>query len=404
MPAFTYTAKDQQGKLINGTLEAESRSAVTTRLQAMDLFPVEIQSTQDEDNGVLSGRHAQAVKSADLMEFYRQMSDLIGAGVPLVKALTIVKNQLPNPTLAAVVGQVSADVQGGLTFANALDRHPGLFNKLAVAMVRVGEAGGMLDETLTRVADHAEAQEELKGKIKGALAYPVIMVIVGIGAISVLLTYVMPKVAQIFRELDQTLPLMTEVLMSVCDFLQNHWLTLLIGLAVAMFAFRRFIATEAGGRKFHWFLLRLPMIGELILKREIAAFTRTLGSLLRNGVPILNALNISAEVMSNVPVREAIEKIPESITQGSGMAPALRASPLFPPVVVNMVAVGEETGQLPEVLLRVARSYESQVDRAIKLLTSYIEPVIILMMGLLVGYVVISMLLPIFSIDPTRGM
>lgn len=407
MPTFTYKAKDRKGEMINGSLEADSRAAVSARLQTMGYFPVDIRSS-DAAGGVGGKRGAKArggrIKSVELASFYRQMSDLIGAGVPLVKALNIVKGQTPNPRLMEVLAQVSGDVQGGDTFAVALEKHPKTFTKLTSALVRAGEAGGLLDTTLSRIADFAESQDELKSKVKSALAYPVIMIIVGVIAVSVLMTFVMPKVMTIFNELQQTLPTPTLILRDISNFLSAYWWIIGLSLAAVWFLFRRYIRTERGAYVYHSTLLKIPKLGELILKREIAGFTRTFGSLLRNGVPILNALAISAEVMTIRPIRDEIAKIPEGITQGAGIAPTLRASPLFPPVVVNMVAIGEETGHLPEVLMRVAESYEMQVDRAVKMLTSIIEPVIILIMGLVVGGIVIAMLLPIFSLDPTAGM
>ena len=414
MPAYTYKAKGRKGDVINGTLEADSRPAVIARLQAMGYYPLDIRGGETASgNGsgggaggalaALTKKRGTRIKSVDLAAFYRQMSDLISAGVPLVKGLGIVKNQTPNPSLMEILGQVSSDVQGGDTFAAALEKHPRVFTKLTCALVRAGEAGGLLDQTLARIADFAESQDELKSKIKSAMAYPLIMCVVGAVAVTTLLTFVMPKVMAIFSELNQTLPVMTQMLIFVSTFLQTWWWALLLGGAAGYFSFRRYVATDKGAYRYHMFLLNLPKFGELILKREIAAFTRTLGALLRNGVPILNALAISAEVMSIRPIRNEIAKIPEGITQGSGIAPTLRQSPLFPPVVVNMVAIGEETGHLPEVLLRVAESYEAQVDRSVKTLTSFIEPVIILVMGVVVGFIVISMLLPIFSLDPTQG-
>ncbi|MCE5228126.1 type II secretion system F family protein [bacterium] len=409
MPQFQYKAKDRKGQLINGQLEAETRGAAGARLQSMGYFPVDIREAGGADNGggvvaALSRRRAKRIRSTDMADFYRQMADLIGAGVPLVKALGIVKNQTPNPALVAILNQVMTDVQEGETFAGALDKHPKQFNKLNVALVRAGEAGGLLDQTLSRVADYSESQEELHAKIRSAMAYPMIMVCVGVVAVTILLTVVMPKVLIIFQELDQTLPLMTQTLLALVTFLQNYYLFLIAGIATAGITFYKFVHTDKGAFQFHKVLLSLPKLGDLITKREVAAFARTLGSLLRNGVPILNSLSIAAEVTTIRPIRKEIEKIPDSITQGSGIASSLRGSPLFPPLVVNMVAVGEETGHLPEVLLRVANSYETQVDRDIKTLTSFIEPIIILCLGLVVGYIVFSMLLPIFSIDPTKGM
>ncbi|HOR28259.1 MAG TPA: type II secretion system F family protein [Candidatus Sumerlaeota bacterium] len=412
MPIFSYKAKDRRGEIVAGNLDADSRAAATARLQAMGLFPIAIQGGEERSAAGPSRvkralkvelRRGGRIRSEDLADFYRQMSDLIGAGVPLVKALGIVKNQTPNSALQGVLSQVSSDVQGGDTFAGALDKHPRTFTRLTVALVRAGETGGLLDETLNRIADYAESQDELRAKVKSALAYPMVMVIVGVIAVVVLLTFVMPKVLTIFDELDQTLPAITQVLIAITEFLPKYWLPIVGGAGVLYVLGRRYIKSPTGALRYHTTLLKVPKLGDLILKREVAAFARTLGSLLRNGVPILNALSIAAEVMTILPVRREIEKIPESITQGAGIAPTLRGSALFPPVVVNMVAIGEETGHLPDVLLRVAESYETQVERSVKTLTSFIEPIIILVLGLVVGFIVMAMLLPIFSIDPTQG-
>jgi type II secretion system protein F len=406
MPMFTYKAKDRSGGLIAGTLEAESRAAVSTRLQATGLFPVDIQSGGDSVQrslGRLRQRKAR-IRSIDLTNFYQQMSDLVGAGVPLVKSLNVVKNQTVNPALVAVLTQVSGDVQEGATFAKALERHPKQFTNLTVALVRAGEAGGLLDQTLRRVAEYAEAEDELRAKLKAAMAYPIIMIVLGTVAIGVLMGFVMPKVMIVFAELNQTLPLITQLVQRISYFIAGYWHLIGLGLALAVFGGRRYVKTDRGALRYHTLLLKLPVLGTLILKREIAAFTRTLGALLRNGVPILSAIDISAEVLSLRPIRDDVKKVPDSITQGSGMASALRESTLFPAVVVNMVAVGEETGQLPDVLLRVAQSYETQVDREIKTLTSIIEPLIIVALGIVVGFVVLAMLLPIFSLDPSGGV
>lgn len=408
MPQFSYKAKDRKGQIINGQLEAETRQAAGARLQSMGYFPVDIREVDAADAGgafaALTGGHARRIRNSDLADLYRQMSDLIGAGVPLVKALSIVKNQTPNPALAAILAQVVNDVQEGETFAGALEKHPKQFNKLNVALVRAGEAGGLLDQTLARVADYSESQEELRSKIRSAMAYPMIMVSVGAIAVTVLLTYVMPRVITIFEQLEQDLPFITSSLLWLVEFVGAYKYILLGTIAITAAVMFKLLKTDQGSYKFHQLLLKLPKVGMLITKREVAAFARTLGSLLHNGVPILSSLSIAAEVATIRPIREEIEKIPDSITQGSGIATSLRGSTLFPPLVVNMVAVGEETGHLPDVLLRVAASYENQVDRDVKTLTSFIEPVIILGLGLIVGYIVFAMLLPIFSIDPTKGM
>jgi type II secretion system protein F len=410
MAYFTYRAKDRQGQLISGTLEAESRSSVVSRLQLMGYFPLEVAGGEAAaGERSLSGTIQQIrqsggrVRARELTMFYRQMSDLVGAGVPLVKSLGIVKGQCSHEGLKKLLSKIDQDVQAGDTFAKALERHPKIFTKLTTAMVHAGEMGGLLEETLARIADFAEAEEELRGKIKSALAYPVIMMMAGAAAIGVLLIFVIPRIVGIFDELNQTLPLMTRILLSMSNFIGSYWYVVLGVIAASVFMVRRYRSTETGGLQIDRLLLRVPILGEVILKREIALFTRTLGSLLRNGVPILQAITISSEVLANKAIRHDVEQVPEGITQGGGMAVTLRQSPFFPPVVTNMIAIGEETGNLPGVMLKVAATYEAQVDRSVKTLTSIIEPIIILVMGLFVGFVVIAMLLPIFELDPTAG-
>lgn len=409
MPYFVYKAKDKQGKLITGTLEAESRASVVSRLQAMAYFPLQIQGEEQAEEKGLSGAIGQVrrmgarVKGRDLTMFYRQMSDLVGAGVPLVKALAIIKNQCPTPALKTILSQIDQDVQGGDTFAKALGHHPKTFNPLSTAMIQAGETGGLLDETLYRLADFAEMEEEVRARIKSALAYPVIMIIAGGLAVAVLMTFVIPRIVGIFDELNQTLPVLTQILITVSAFLSGYWYIIAGALALAFLLLKKYVATETGGLQYDGLLLRIPILGEVILKREVARFTRTLGSLLRNGVPILTSLEVSMKVLTNAVIRKEVAKVPDGIAQGGGMANTLRDSVFFPPVVITMISVGEETGNLAGILLKVASTYETQVDRSVKTLTSIIEPLIILFMGLLVGFIVIAMLLPIFELDPTAG-
>ncbi len=409
MPPFSYKAKDKQGQLISGTLDADTRVAATARLQAMGYFPVEIRGAEPVAAKGVTGKIQRAarggsrIKSRNLTTFYRQMSDLVGAGVPLVKSLGVVKTQCADPALATLIGQIDRDVQGGDTFARALDRHPKVFNKLTTAMVMAGETGGLLEEVLSRLADFAEAEEEVKSKIRSALAYPLVMVIAGIGAIIVLMTFVIPKIVGVFRELNQTLPLITQILIAVSGFFSHYWYVLALAIVGVVLGIQRYRATAKGKVQLSWLALRVPILGEIVLKREVARFTRTLGSLLRNGVPILSALDVSAEVLGNEIIRREVKKVPEGIAEGKGVSGTLRGSTFFPPVVTNMIAIGEETGNMPGVLLKVASTYEAQVDRSVKTLTAIIEPIIILILGLVVGFIVISMLLPIFELDPTKG-
>ncbi len=402
MPTFTYKAKDQKGEIIQGTLEAENRAAVVTRLQAMGFYPFLINAEfKKKETGSFGGLLKGKVKTADLATFNRQLSDLLSAGVPLVKSLGIILNQTDNEQLRIILQEINNDVSQGDTLAKALTRHPKVFSKLYCAMVKAGETGGMLDAVLQRLADFSEEEESLKGKIKAALAYPVIMVLASIGAIIVLMTVVIPKIVNIFAELNQALPLPTQILIKITDFMVSYWWILIFGGFVLISVLWKYVHTKEGKRLFHRFQLQIPVFGIVIVKKEIARFARTLGSLLHNGVSILNSLEITEDVIQNVLIADEMKKIADNITQGSGVAAPLKNSKVFPPVVVNMIAIGEETGKLDEVLLKIANSYEIEVDRSVKLLTSMIEPLIILSMGFIVGFIVISMLLPIFNLDPT---
>lgn len=450
MPSFSYKAKDQKGALVEGVMDADGRNAVVSRLQQMGYFPVRIQPAGagatktavarpsmgavakpsmtssprvSKLNATLGakqtkGKAAPAQKTggggslfkrrgiaaADIASFNRQVADLIGAGIPLVKALAILHKQTENEKLKAVIATILEDVQGGATFADSLKKHPSIFSKLYIALVKSGEAGGMLDEVLNRLADMSETEEQLKGKVKSALAYPAVMVLAGSGAVFIMFSYVIPKITGTFEQLGQSLPAPTQLLITISYYCQNYWY--LVGLAIAaiVFGIWQFVNTAEGRALWHRTQLRIPVIGPLVQKREVARFTRTLGSLLKNGVSILSALEIVKEVVDNTVFKLEVDNAVEEITQGSPIARPLGASKVFPAIAVNMIAIGEETGRLPEVLLRISESFEAQVDRSVRAMTSLIEPVIIVVLGLIVGFIVISMLLPIFSLDPTGGV
>lgn len=404
MAVFSYKAKDSKGQVIAGSLEAETVNAVISRLQAMGYFPVSVENESEKKRKVaaVAKRLARRVSVNDLATFNRQLADLLSSGIPLVRALGVIQNQTANETFVEIIGQIAQDVAGGDSLAGAMAKHPKVFSKLYVAMVRSGEAGGMLDVVLSRLADFAETEAEVRAKIKAALAYPVVMVFAGIGAVTILMTVVMPKILKIYSELNQTLPWPTQALIAVSDFLRTYWLFLFAGIGGGAVALWRVLKTPEGKRAIDRLIVRIPLLGPTIVKREIANFARTFGSLLHNGVSILPALEIVHEVLTNTVVADEVAKIPEHVTQGEGVAGPLKKSKVFPPVVVNMIAIGEETGRLDDVLLKVARSYELEVERAVKTLTSLIEPLIILGMGVVVGFIVIAMLLPIFSIDPSQ--
>lgn len=428
MPTFVYTAKDEKGARVEGTIEADGRAAVVSRLQQMGYFPIaikqgtrgattakaasratkpvakpgKIRSAADHEGFKLPGRNK--IRTRDVASFNRQLADLIGAGIPLVKALAILNKQTTNEKLRAIVTEILDDVQGGTTFADSLNRHPEVFSKLYIAMVKSGEAGGMLDEVLNRLADMSEEEEQIKGKIKSALAYPAVMIIAGGAAVFVMFSYVIPKITGTFEQLGQTLPAITQLLISISHVFENYWYIVIVGLVLVVGVFHQFTRTPEGRMMWHRVQLRIPLLESLVRKREVARFTRTLGSLLRNGVSILSALDIVREVVDNSVTKSEVDDIIEEITQGASLAKPMSTSQIFVGTAVNMIAIGEETGRLPDVLLRISASYEAEVDRTVRAMTSLIEPLIIVGMGIVVGFIVIAMLLPIFSLDPTGGM
>jgi len=406
MATFSYRAKDAKGEVIEGTMEAEGPQAVASRLQAMGYYPVNIRGESEakrKSAGLFQSVRRRHIKTADLAAFNRQLSDLISAGVPLVKALNVIVSQTPNETLREIVAKISSDVQGGDTLAQAMAKHPQAFSKLYVAMVRAGETGGMLDGVLQRLADFAENEQEVKGRVQTILIYPIIMVAVGSAAVAILMTVVMPKIVRIYTDLGQTLPGITKALIEISSFIGHFWWAIALGVAALIFAGWNFLKTDEGKTLFDTWALKMPVFGGVIRKREVARFARTFGALLANGVSILPALDIVIEVMANNVVRREVARIPKEISQGAGVATTLRQSKVFPPVVVNMIAIGEETGRLAEVLGRIAHSYEIEVDRSVKTLVSLIQPLVILILGVVVGFIVIAMLLPIFSLDPSAG-
>ncbi len=409
MPHYVYQARDKNGKLSDGSLEAPSQDQVITRLQGMGLFPLSI-----SENGRVGGaslvtqivRKPQThfsfggrIKTRDLTTFTRQLSDLLMAGLTLSNALGVLVNQTENLKLKEIIRSVRNDVQGGGTLADALAKHPKAFSKLFISMIRAGEIGGLLETVLMRLADFQEKEDEQRGKILAAMAYPIVMIVVGTGAIILLMTYVIPKFVNMFNEMDVTLPLPTLILISISDFLQNYWWIILTGIAIIGTSIQRVFKTTDGKRLLHRWELKLPLLGDLIMKREIARFARTFGELLQNGVNILQALQISSEIMNNQVMAEEIGKIRTNISEGERFSDPLKNSVIFPPVVVNMIAVGEESGQLETVLMKIATSFENDVDRSIKTVTSLFEPAIILFMGVVVGFIALSMLLPVFTIN-----
>ena len=324
---------------------------------------------------------------------------MIEAGLPLDRALVILEDLAPNPRLRAIVGDLLKSIRGGNSLAEAMAKHqPRPFSRLAVNMVRAGEKGGVLEPTLKRLAELLEESQAFKETLVSALIYPIMLTLAGTGAVVFLLTFVIPRFVEIFRDLGQSLPLVTQILLSLSTGLQQYWWLLALGILGIVFAVRVWLSTEGGRNQWDRIVLRLPLVGDVILKSETARFTRVLGTLLKSGVPVLTALGVVRELAGNQVLARAIERVSEGVRRGAGIAAPIREAQTFPAMAVHMVRVGEETGRLEDMLLKVASDFESEVRRLVKRLMGLLEPAIILIMGLIVGFIVVALLMAIFSL------
>jgi type II secretory pathway component PulF len=399
---FTYRARDRSGQAIDGVMEAPDTRAVVDRLQRDAYYPITI-VPQGERRRVLGfawpERGVGRIARRDILAFTQQLATLLEAGMPLDRALAILGELAANVRLRVIVGDVLQSVRGGSSLADALAKHhPRPFSRLYVNMVRAGEKGGALEATLRRLAEFLEESQEFRDAIVSALIYPALLAGVGAAAVIFLLAFVVPRFAAIFSDLDATLPLPTLILLRVSETIQQYgWLLALAGLAILV-AMRLALATAAGRLRADRMLLRLPIVGELIVKIEVARFARILGTLLRGGVALVSALGMVTELLANRALARAAESLSDGVRRGAGLAQPIADAAVFPPLVFHMVRVGEETGRLEETLLRVAATYEADSRKVLKRLIALTEPCVILVMGLLVGFIVVAMLLAILSV------
>jgi general secretion pathway protein F len=408
MPVFEYHALDEKGKKIKGIVDENSESLALIKLRSEGKYPVSIQVSRSKQSKT-GGRGGQGlglferVKSEEVSVMTRQLATLLGAGIPLVQCLDSLVAQTRNAVLKKVIAQVKGSVNEGNTLTNALAEHPKLFSSIFINMVRAGEASGALDIVLERLADFGEKQEVLKGRLRAALVYPIFMAVIGSAILFILITYIIPNITQVFNEMDQVLPLPTIFLIGLSDFFKTYWWAIFIMLGIAFFIVRYFIL-KPSGRAF-WDLLKLKMfiIGPVVQKVILARFSSTLGSLLESGVGLMTSMQIVRTLVNNVHVSRVIDDAMEQIQKGQSMTDALSESEWFPPMFVQMIAVGEQSGSLEKMLDKVAKAYEREVETAIMGMTSLIEPLMIAVMGLAVGFIVLSILLPIFEMNQMVG-
>ena len=419
MPLFAYSAVDAQGKTHQGTLEANSAADAATAIKKKGQFPTNISETTAAASGKAAGKGFSfkfslgggggtgKVPSKTLTVFTRQLSTLISAGLPLLRSLRTLGKQEKDANLKKIMLGLSESVEGGTTFSEALTQHPKAFNKLYVNMVKAGELGGVLEIVLTRLAEFAEKSQRIKGKVTSAMVYPLVVLTIAVGIVTFLMLFIVPKFEAIFKDMlgGRPLPFITQVIMDLSRFIQGNFLLIAGVIIVAVFAARFAMKMPGVAAAVDNYKLKIPLFGDMLTKTSVARFSRTLGTLVSSGVPILQALNITRDTAGNLRVSKAVESIHDNVKEGESMVTPMEASGIFPPMVVSMVQVGEETGQLPDMLTKVADVFEEEVDNAVSGLTSLLEPVMIVLLALVVGTIVVALFLPLITIiqDLTGG-
>ncbi len=419
MAQFRYVAVDAKGNEKSGVIEADNEAAAVSRLREQGLFPTQVGGVSEKKARAVRRTAPAAPKAGkglkmelrmpsfltrvstkQIMLFTRQLATLVNAGLPLLRALRVVQKQERNVRLQRTIAELADSIESGSTFAEALAQHPRIFNKLYVNMVHAGEVGGVLDVVLNRLAEFMEKAQKIKSKIISAMVYPVVVLVMAVTILTLLMIFIVPKFQQIFQDLLEgaQLPGMTRMVLSISNTMTHRLPLVIIGVVVLVVLVKTLTKFKGGKFVVDWVKLRLPIFGTLVQKTAIARFARTLGTLMTSGVPVLQALNIVRETVENEVIAKAISLLHDSVKEGENMAPPMEAARIFPPMVVSMVEVGEETGGLPEMLMKVADSYEEDVDNTVVALTSVIEPILIIFLALIVGSIVIALFLPLVSI------
>jgi general secretion pathway protein F len=407
MPVYEYRALDKKGKNLKGIIDAESESQARSKLRSSGKYPVAVKESISKSG--LAGKKSgtigffERVRSEEINVMTRQLATLLGAGIPLVQALTSLVEQTGNSSLKKIIAQIKESVNEGNTLTQALGEHPKLFASVYVNMVRAGEASGSLDVVLEKLADFGEKQEILKGRLRAALIYPIFMAFIGTAILFVLITYIVPNITQVFNDMGKVLPLPTLFLIGLSEFLKSYWWGLLIGACLMVLGVRLFVQKSYGRSVWDLIKLKSPVVGTVIQKVILARFASTLGSLLGSGVGLMTSMKIVRTLVNNVHVSEVIDEAIIQIQKGQNIADSLSSSVWFPPMFVQMIAVGEQSGSLEGMLRKVAKAYEREVETSIVAMTSLIEPIMIVAMGGAVGFVVLSILLPIFEMNQMIG-
>lgn len=397
MSTYVYTVVDTTGKTKKGKLDADSEQSVLGKLHEQNLHIVSI-NKQKERSKTSSGGSNRKVKLKAMVVFSRQFATMIDAGIAVVRCLDILEGQTKDDVLKGAIGQAKRDVKAGLSLTDAFSKHPGVFSRLYVNMVRAAETGGILDLILDRLATFLEKEDEIRGKIKSAMIYPILVLVFAMLMLAALFMFVLPKFKEIFVSMNVKMPLVTRLLFDGSTFLKSYWYILLILMVGSYIFYRSYSKTERGRFQIDTFKLRFPVVGELVQKMAISRFSRTFATLIASGVPMMRSLEIVGETSGNVVIAKSVENARSSIREGQKISAPLAQSGLFPSMVTHMIDIGEETGRLSDMLVKVSDFYDQEVEGAVKALTSLIEPCLIVVMGGIVGFIAVSIMAPIFKL------
>jgi len=402
---FKYTAKDKTGKSVTGTLEVSDQKAAADELRKQELIIISIQAFEDKakekkkDSAAKPKKSGRKVKLTELVLFSRQLATMIDSGIPLVQTLEILTEQVDQPVFKAVIHDVQKDVSSGSAFYEALAKHPNAFTPFFVNMVKAGESSGSLDDIMDRLAAYLEKTDSLIRKVRSAMIYPIVVTVVAIVITLGMMLFIVPTFKSIFADFGGKLPLPTLILIAISDFLIHFFFVWFSAFVIGLFLLRRFLKTKEGTALFDRFKLAMPIFGIIMRKTAVSKFSRTLSTLIKSGVPILSALEIVSRTAGNTVIEAAVDKVRTSIREGENITTPLARSKVFPPMVVRMIAVGEQTGELEKMLTKIADFYDDEVDTAISGITSVIEPLVIVFLGVVIGGIVICMFLPIFQLS-----
>jgi general secretion pathway protein F len=403
MAVYEYRGLDPAGRDLKGIIDADSPRLARAKLRRSGIFPTEIlidrHMKKSGVEGVSIGALVSRISIQEISIMTRQMATLVGAGLPIVEALTALIDQTENVRLKKVITQVRESVNEGSSLADAMRRFPKVFSELYANMINAGESSGALDIVLKRLADFMENQVMLRNKVLATLTYPIILVLVGIAILSFLLVFVVPKVVRIFDDLQQALPIPTVILIAVTDFLGDYWWVILVVVGGSILALRQYAATEKGHQNYNRMILRIPIMGKLLRIIVTTRFARTLAILLNSGIPLLQSMDIAKAVVNNVVISDAIESAKEGIREGESIAEPLRRSKVLPSMVTHMIAVGEKTGELEQMLFKVSEAYDNEVETTMSRMTSLLGPIVILVLGGVVLFIVLAILLPMFEMN-----